>query len=297
MSKTVIIIAGPTAVGKTRVAIEVARQFGTEIISADSRQCYRELKIGVARPSEEELAAVPHHFIASHSIHDKLTAADFETYALEKARSLFRHHDIVVMTGGTGLYIRAFCDGMDAIPDIPQAVREEIRSGYDVHGLPWLQEAIRKADPQFHTQGEMQNPQRIMRALEVVKTTGKSVLSFRKKEKAVRPFSTIPIALHLPREILHRYINNRVDKMIEGGLLEEVRSLIPYKHLNALQTVGYRELFPLFAGETTVDEAVSQIRKSTRLYAKRQMTWFRNTGDFHWLEPDAQQVLQYISEQ
>jgi tRNA dimethylallyltransferase len=278
--KQVIIIAGPTASGKTAAAIEIAKKFQTEIISADSRQCYKELKIGVARPSQEELAAVKHHFIASHSIHEKITAADFEKYALQKAGEIFQRNNRLVMVGGTGLYIKAFCEGMDEIPDVPELIHNDIINEYKQNGLGWLQEEVKKLDPKFYETGENQNPQRLMRALEVFKSTGRSILDFRKGKKARRDFEILKFTLDLPKERLHHNINHRVDKMIEQGLVEEVRSLIPYQHLNALQTVGYKELFDHFNGETSLQEAIEQIKKNTRQYAKRQMTWFRKDKEY-----------------
>jgi tRNA dimethylallyltransferase len=284
-AKTVIVIAGPTAVGKTAVAIDLAKEWGTEIISADSRQCYRELNIGVARPSPEELAAAEHHFIASHSIHQKVTAATFEQYALEKAEELFRTKDVVVMVGGTGLYIKAFCEGMDALPEVPEAVRNDIAEQYGQYGLPWLQEEVRKSDPGFYKVGEIQNPRRLMRALEVVRATGHSILHYRKGARAVRPFRVVKVALTLPKEELHHRIYARVEQMMEHGLLDEVRSLIPYQHVNALQTVGYQELFDYFRGVTLLGEAVEAIKKNTRQYAKRQMTWLRKDAEYTWFAP------------
>jgi tRNA dimethylallyltransferase len=283
--KTVIIIAGPTAVGKTSVAIGLAKRLGTEIISADSRQCYRELDIGVARPSPEELATVPHHFTASHSIHQKLTASAFEAYALDKLPQIFRHRDVAVMVGGTGLYIKAFCEGLDEIPEVPEHIHNEIKEQYRQHGLEWLQREVAGADPGFYEVGEIQNPQRLMRALEVARATGRSILEFRKGEKAKRDFKVIKYALELPKEELHRNIHARVDQMMERGLLEEVRSLLPHQHLNALQTVGYRELFGHFNGKTSLDTAVEEIKKNTRHYAKRQMTWFRKDKEYRWMHP------------
>ena len=277
-------VAGPTAVGKTSAAIALAKHFKTEIISADSRQCYSELKIGVARPSEEELQEVPHHFIASHSIHEKLTAADFEQYSLQLAHQLFREHDVVIMTGGTGLYIKAFCEGMDAIPETPQEVRREITSGYEANGLNWLQEEVKKLDPDYFQSGEIQNPQRMMRALEVARATGISILQFQKGKKANREFHIKKIALQLPKEELHRNIHTRVEQMIEKGLVEEVRGLIPYQHLNALNTVGYKEIFDHFNGLITLKESVERIKKNTRQYAKRQMTWFRKDQEYEWTD-------------
>jgi tRNA dimethylallyltransferase len=280
--KTVIIIAGPTAVGKTAVAIEVAKHFKTEIISADSRQCYKELAIGVARPSEEELKQVKHHFIASHSIHEKITAATFEDYALQKTKQIFETNDVVVMVGGTGLYIKAFCEGMDEIPDVPEQLRNEIVNEYAQNGLEWLQNEVRTLDPKFHEAGEIKNPHRLLRALEVYKATGQSIMDFRKGEKRKRDFEIIKFALQLPKEQLHHNMESRVDKMMQMGLLEEVRSLIPEQHLNALQTVGYKELFDYFDGGTNLPAAIELIKKNTKQYAKRQMTWFRKDKDYHW---------------
>lgn len=295
-NKTVIIIAGPTAVGKTSIGISIAKYLGTEVISADSRQCFRELNIGVARPSPEELAEMPHHFIASHSIHQKITAAAFEEYALAKTEELFQRHKFVVMVGGTGLYIRAFVEGMDTIPEVPPEIHDEVLSAYEQYGLTWLQTEIQKFDPLFFSQGEIQNPQRMMRALEVVKATGNSILSFRTGSKKQRDFNIVKIGLELSKEDLHRNINHRVDKMIEQGLVEEVRTLIPYQHLNALQTVGYKEIFAYFNGQTTLQDATETIKRNTRQYAKRQLTWFRKEKDFRWTEPDLEKVMQTIQQ-
>ena len=293
-NKTVIIIAGPTAVGKTAVGIAVAKHLQTEIISADSRQCFKELAIGVARPSAEELADVPHHFIASHSIHQKVTAATFEEYALAKAGEIFQKHDQVVMVGGTGLYIKAFAEGMDRIPGVPEELHAEVVDAYRQNGLEWLQQAVKTLDPLFYEKGEIQNPQRLMRALEVVKATGQSILTFRTGEKKSRNFTVVKLALDLPREELYRRINHRVELMMEHGLLEEVRSLLPYQHLNALQTVGYRELFAYFNGKTTLHDAVEAIKTNTRHYAKRQLTWFRKDKEYRWLPPEAAAVINAI---
>lgn len=293
-SKTIILIAGPTAVGKTSVAIEVARHFSTEIISADSRQCYKELNIGVARPSPEELLEVPHYFIASHSIHQKVNAVSFENYALEKASKILGSRQVAVMVGGTGLYIKAFLEGLDEIPEVPRAVHEQVILQYEQNGLTWLQEQVKVLDPEFYQAGEIQNPQRLMRALEVLRTTGKSIISFRRGEKAQRDFRVLKFALELPKENLHGNINHRVDAMMEQGLLEEVRSLIPYQGLNALQTVGYKELFEHFNGELTREEAVDRIKINTRQYAKRQMTWFKKDKDYSWMLPDASQIIERV---
>lgn len=291
-NKTVIIIAGPTAVGKTALAIDIALPYQTEIISADSRQCYKELNIGVARPSVTELQKLPHHFIASHSISDELTAVSFEEYALDKTKELFKKHDQVVMTGGTGLYIRTFCEGMDLIPEVPTEIRSRIQQQYESGGIDWLKSEIQSKDPQFYEKGEIHNPQRMMRALEVMETTGESILSFRKGERKQRDFNIIKIAIDLPREILYERINKRVEQMMASGLLDEVKSLKKYEKLNALQTVGYSELFDYLDGRSTLEEAVDLIKLHTRRYAKRQLTWFRREGDWTWFQPDDIKAIQ-----
>lgn len=294
--KTVIIIAGPTAAGKTAVAVELARYFETEIISADSRQCYNELNIGVARPSGEELAAVQHHFIASHSIHREINAATYEQYALQKVNELFARYDTIIVAGGTGLYIRALCEGLDEIPDVPVEIRKEIIKQYDEKGLAWLQQQIKETDPAFYATGEIQNPRRLMRALEVIKATGQSILEFRKGKKVKRDFQIIKIGLELPRQKLYNRINTRVDDMMKAGLLNEVKELLPLKHLNALQTVGYAELFSFLAGEINLETAVEDIKKNTRHYAKRQLTWFKKDKEFTWFLPgDIEKIKETVS--
>lgn len=294
--KTVIIIAGPTAVGKTAVAIAVANYFKTEIISADSRQCFKELSIGVARPSPEELAAVPHHFIATHSVHQKVTAATFEDYAIAKAEDLFHTNDVVVIAGGTGLYIKAFTDGMDLIPEIPEAIHNGIADAYQQNGLSWLQEQVKLNDPLFWEKGELQNPQRLMRALEVVQATGQSIVTFRKGEKKERSFNVVKIGLELPKEQLHHRINGRVDVMLEAGLAEEVAGLLSHQHLNALQTVGYKEMFAYLKNELSLKDATEAIKMNTRRYAKRQLTWFRKDGEYRWFAPDPHMVLDHLTQ-
>jgi len=281
--KVVIIICGPTAVGKTTAAISIAKHFQTEIISADSRQCFKELKIGVARPSDQELKEIPHHFIAAYSIKEDINAAFFEQFALQKAEELFKIHDVILMVGGTGLYIKAFYEGLDVIPLIDEAIRKTIVSDYELHGLSWLQEQVRKRDPEFYKVGEIQNPQRLMRALEVIESTGQSILSFRKNKKAERPFNIIKIGLELPKEELHANINSRVDKMIQDGLVEEVSSLKGYRDVNALQTVGYSEIFEHLDGKMSLADAIEEIKKNTRQYAKRQMTWFKKDREINWV--------------
>ena len=283
--KTVVVLAGPTAVGKTTAAIQLAQHLDTHIISADSRQCFRELNIGVARPSTEELAAVPHHFIASHSIHEKVTAAVFEQYALEKLEQLFREKDVVVMAGGTGLYLKAFTEGMDGIPEVPEAIHDAVTLQYEKEGIGWLQQQLMENDPLYFQKGETKNPQRMMRALEVWRATGRSIASFQKGTKKQRPFRILKFGLSIPREQLHRNIESRVNRMIATGLVEEAGSLLPYRNWNALQTVGYKEVFDYLGGVISLDVAISAIKTNTRRYAKRQMTWFRKDADMLWLSP------------
>jgi len=284
--KCCIVIAGPTAVGKTALAVALAQQLGTSIISADSRQCFRELNIGVAKPSAEELAAVPHHFIDSHHITDTVTAASFEQTALQAAGTILSQHDTVVMVGGTGLYIKAFCEGMDAIPTIDDAIRQQITAGYEQGGLAWLQQQVAVEDPDWYAKGETQNPQRLMRALEVVRATGVSIVQFQQGQKKERPFRIVKLGLELPREILYQRINQRVLQMVEAGLEAEVKALYPYRHLNALQTVGYRELFDYMEGQYSLDRAVELIQQNTRHYAKRQLTWFKKDDAYTWVQAD-----------
>lgn len=302
MHKTCVIITGPTAVGKTALSIELAKHFSTDIISADSRQCYIELNIGVAKPGSEELQAVRHYFINSHHITDEVNAAGFEAYALDAVYDIFSRSDIAIMVGGTGLYIRAFCEGLDPVPPSDPLIRERLQKDFDEKGIGYLQEQARKLDPLFFREGEIHNPQRLMRALEVILATGRSIRSFQAGEKKKRDFSIIGINLELPRDLLYSRINARVDQMMADGLLEEARGLWPYRHLNALQTVGYRELFD-YLGEAgdkedraLLKKAVEKIKQNTRHYAKRQMTWFRREQGMIHAAPDPQQVIRLLSE-
>lgn len=281
-TNTVIIITGPTASGKTSLALHLAEHFHTDIISADSRQCYQELNIGVAKPTEEELASVPHYFINSHSVTEDVNAVTFERYALSAVHEIFELKNMAVMVGGTGLYIKAFCEGLDDIPAIPSDVRKRVIEQYENYGLAFLQEELQQKDPDFWLKAEQQNPQRLMRALEVLYATGKSITEFRKNETAERDFNIIKIGLELSREELYRNINDRVDVMMQAGLLDEVKSLLPYRDYNALQTVGYKELFDYLDGKISLDEAIEEIKKNTRHYAKRQMTWFKKDNEINW---------------
>jgi tRNA dimethylallyltransferase len=294
MSKTAIIIAGPTASGKTRLAIEVAKKLNTEIISADSRQCFKELNIGVARPSPEELHAVPHHFIATHSIHQKVTAATFEDYALAKTKEIFKNSDWIVIVGGTGLYIKAYTEGFDEIPDVPEEIRNEIVEDYYRYGLDWLQQQVQTEDPLYYNKGEIQNPQRLMRALEVKRGTGISVTEFRAGGKKQRDFLLKKFCLEVDKPQLQLNISNRVNNMMQQGLLEEVKELIPFQHLNALQTVGYKELFDYLNGKYELQQAVEKIKTQTSQYAKRQLTWFKKDKEYQWIKPVAEEVLANI---
>jgi tRNA dimethylallyltransferase len=293
--KTVIIIAGPTAVGKTSVAIQLAKHFHTEIISADSRQCYKEMNIGVARPSSKELSEVPHHFIASHSIQEKVDAMIFEKYALNKLSELFQKQDVVVMVGGTGLYIKAFCEGMDEMPEVPEAIRKAIIENYETNGIDWLQQQLKENDPEFYAKGEIKNPQRMMRALEIKHATGKSIFELRSGNKTQRDFNIIKLGLELSKEELHRNIHARVDKMIEAGLVEEVKALLPFKKLNALQTVGYSEIVEYLDGTISLEKAIENIKTNTRQYAKRQITWFKKDKEMRWFHPsDTERMIHSV---
>ena len=285
MTSTVYIVVGPTAVGKTKYAIELAQKLQTEIISADARQCYQELNIGVARPSLEELATVPHHFIASHSIQETINAGIFEQYALAKSTELLEKFGSAVMVGGTGLYIKAFVEGMDQIPAIDPAVRNQIQQDLSSKGMDWLQDQVQKLDPVYWAQadqGEQENTQRLSRALEVVIGTGQSILSFQLQSKKARPFNIEKIGLEMPREQLYERINQRVHKMVEMGLEEEVKALRPQFHLNALQTVGYQEWLPYLEGNQSKEAVIEAIQQNTRHYAKRQLTWFKKDADISW---------------
>jgi tRNA dimethylallyltransferase len=295
MKKTCIVISGPTAVGKTALAILIAQHFSTQIISSDSRQCYKELPIGVAKPSADELAAVSHYFINSHSIHENVNAAIFEKYALEKVQEIFLTNDVAVVVGGTGLYVKTFCSGIDAVPVILPGIRADIINKYEMGGLEWLQMEVKKNDPIYFSKGEILNPHRLIRALEVVTSTGKSISEFQTQKNQTRDFTILKIGLELPREALYQRINSRVDQMMQQGLVDEVRGLITHQELNALQTVGYRELFDHFAGKISLLQAIEAIKMSTRHYAKRQMTWFKKDATISWAAPNFSQVLKLIA--
>lgn len=281
--KTVIIIAGPTASGKTALSLQLAKHYNTEIISADSRQCFKELNIGVAKPTEQELQSVKHYFINSHSIYDNVNAQVFEKYALKAVEEIFEKNDVAIMVGGTGMYIKAFCEGLDAIPEINADIRNEIINSYKTKGLEWLQTEVKKTDPEFWQQAEQNNPQRLIRALEVKKSAGISIIQFRKSEKMQRDFEIIKVGIDLPKEQLHQNINQRVDEMIKNGLIAEARSLQNFKNLNALQTVGYKEIFEFLDNKYDLQTAIEKIKLRTKQYAKRQLTWFRKDREIKWI--------------
>lgn len=274
-TKTLIYIAGPTGVGKTKTAIALAKAFDTEIISCDSRQFYKEMKIGTAVPTEEELAAVPHHFIQSKSIEEAYTVADFEKEAMATIEELFDKKDTLIMVGGSGMYADAVMFGMDEFPEVPQEVRNQIRLFYETHGLQGLQELLREKDPKYYTRVDINNPVRLLRALEVCIASDQPYSSFLDQERPERSFVSKMIILHCPRTVLYDKINARVDQMMKDGLEEEAKALIPFKDHAALRTVGYKELFPYFDGKCSLEEAINEIKKNSRRYAKRQITWFK----------------------
>jgi tRNA dimethylallyltransferase len=286
MPKTCIVICGPTASGKTAAAIALAKKYQTAIISADSRQCFKELNIGVAKPSNAELHAVQHYFINSHSITEDVNAGSFERYALETLHSIFKENDVAIVCGGTGLYINALYQGQDLIPAIDAELRKNILDLYNANGIEWLQKELTQKDSDFAQVGEMQNPQRMLRALEVVMQTGNSILFYQKGAKKQRDFNIIKLAINIDRETLYEHINHRVDVMMENGLLDEAKGLAAFKHLNALQTVGYTELFAYLDGECDLKTAVDKIKQHTRNYAKRQLTWFKKDDALQWLTAD-----------
>jgi tRNA dimethylallyltransferase len=283
-------------VGKTGVAMEMARQFQTSIISADSRQCYTEMNIGVARPSPEQLQSVRHYFVACRSIQQPVNAAIFEKWALDWAEEIFARTNVLVLAGGTGLYVKAFLDGLNEIPPVDPAIRENIRSLYAERGMNWLEQEVQKTDPLYAARGESKNPHRLLRALEVRISAGRSILSFQSSLKNARPFRTIRIGLLQPNEQLKQQIRARVDQMMACGLLEEVRQLLPYQNLRPLQTVGYTELFSHLEGRTSLEAAVELIKGNTWQYARRQLTWFRKDDSIQWTEPGNWKQLQKITE-
>ncbi len=295
---TLIIIAGPTAVGKTDLCIDLAGKLDTGIISADSRQIYKEMKIGTARPDKETLQKVKHHFIATKSIHDYYTAGIFELEVLDLLQERFREKDTMIMTGGSGLYINAVCGGIDALPKADQQIREKLVQQYQEEGIESIRNQLKLLDPESYQNIDLKNPKRILKALEITLTTGKPYSSFLTRKKKKRPFHILKIGLKRNRQELYDRINKRVDRMIEEGLIEEARKLYQYKHLNPLNTVGYKESFDYFEGNISFEEAIRLIKRNTRRYAKRQLTWFARDKSMVWFHPDEEvQILDYIQNQ
>ncbi|MDZ7881294.1 MAG: tRNA (adenosine(37)-N6)-dimethylallyltransferase MiaA [Saprospiraceae bacterium] len=293
--KYLIVIGGATASGKTRLAIDVAQAFKTEILSADSRQFYREMSIGTAKPTQEELSAAPHHFVGNLSIHDYYSVGDFEREAVVVLDKIFEINNVAVMVGGTGLFIRAVCEGLDEFPETPLSIRQYFEDMYEKEGIEPLQKLLQTVDPEYFDSVDQQNPMRLTRALAVWKSSGKPFSSFRTQSKKARNFQPIYIVTDLERSVLYDRINKRVDVMIAGGLEGEVRSLYPFRELNALQTVGYQELFAYFDGTMSREEAIDKIKQHSRNYAKRQTTWFRK--ETHWVRfnpLDTEGVIGYV---
>lgn len=288
-----IVIGGPTASGKTSLAIELANHYRTEILSADSRQCYKELNIGVARPTEAELQEVKHHFIASHSIHEPITAAGYEAYGLDVLTHLFSKHETAICVGGTGLYIKALCEGLDEMPDIDPAIKLDMEEHYKQHGLVWLQQKTEEVDPQFYASSEKNNPHRLLRALIFKLSTGNSINTFKKQSKKTKPFKIIQYYINIERNQLYHQINLRVEHMRELGLREEVETLLPFKNLVPLQTVGYKEYFDYFEKLHSEERVIDLIKQHTRNYAKRQVTWFKNQSSYTPISK-AEEVIKHL---
>jgi len=293
-----ITVIGPTAIGKTALAIGLAKHFKTEIISADSRQFFKEMHIGTAVPTAVELNTVPHHFIQNLSINNDYSVGDFEREALKKLHELFEKYAVVVMVGGSGLYVDAVCNGLDDFPEVDPAIRKNLKARLEETGILELQNELKKLDFVTYNQIDLENPQRLIRALEICLVSGKPYSSFLSENKSPREFNSIKIGLTAPREIVYDRINQRVDQMIENGLVDEARKLFPYKNLNALQTVGYKELFSYFEGETNLEFAIEEIKKNTRRFAKRQFTWFKKDQEILWFDylTDLDKIINRIEE-
>ncbi len=292
---TLIVISGPTAVGKTDLCITLAQKLHTDIISADSRQIYREMKIGTARPDEQTLNKAKHYFIGTKSIHDYYTAGMFELEVLDMLRQHFKEKETMIMTGGSGLYINAVCNGIDALPKADPEIRNKLVKQYEEEGIEGIRDQLKLLDPESYHNMDIKNPKRILKALEVTLTTGKPYSSFLTRQKKSRSFHILKIGLRRDRNELYERINKRVDQMIEQGLIEEARELYPYKHLNPLNTVGYKELFDYFDGIISLEEAIRRIKRNTRRYAKRQLTWFARDKEMEWFHPEEKnKILNYI---
>jgi tRNA dimethylallyltransferase len=295
MPKTLIILLGPTGVGKTELSIEIAKYYHTEIISCDSRQIYKEMKIGTAVPDQDLLATIPHHFIQSHSIHQYYNASKFEQEVLEKLEQLFCNHDVILMTGGSMLYIDALCKGIDDLPNVDEQIRNSLINRFETQGIEPLKESLSQLDPVYFQEVDLKNPKRILHALEICLMTGKPYSSFRTNPSKVRNFNIIKIGLNRDREVLYDRINRRVDLMFSDGLVKESQELYPFKDLNALNTVGYRELFDFFEEKITLMEAKEKIKANSRKYARKQLTWFRHDPEIRWFLPEMRdEIIFYI---
>jgi tRNA dimethylallyltransferase len=293
-----ILVVGPTAVGKTDLCLKLAKKFQTEILSCDSRQFYREMNRGTAKPSVDELAEVPHHFINNLSITDAYDVRKYEEEALDLLGNLFQKHRVVILTGGTGLFADVVVNGMDAIPEVAPEIREEIIHEYQSKGLTWLQVAVQEVDPEFYAQVDRANPQRLMRALEIWRGTGLKFSSFRTKNKVKRPFEVIKIGLDRPREELYRRIDSRMEQMLAKGLFAEAEGLFEKRGLNALQTLGYTEIFDFLEGKYDKEELIRLLKRNSRRYAKRQLTWFRRDPLIHWFHPsEEREILAFLANQ
>ena len=293
--KTLIVITGPTAVGKTRLCLDIAKYFGIPIINADSRQIYRELNIGTARPTEEEMREVKHYFVGTLGLEDYYSASLFEQQVLELLETLFKYSDFALMVGGSMMYIDAVCDGIDDIPTIDDETRATMKRRLAEEGLSQLCEELRRLDPEYYEIVDRQNPKRVVHALEICTMTGQTYTSFRKREKKARPFRVVKIGLNREREELYQRINARVDEMIQQGLVKEAESLYPKRELNALNTVGYKEIFEYFNGRWPLNEAIERIKGNTRRYARKQLTWYKKDPQIHWFHPDNKQdIIDYI---
>ena len=294
-AKKLIVIAGPTAVGKTAVAIRVATALDTNIISADSRQIYREMSIGTAKPTAAERAARTHYFVDTHSVEEDYDAAAYTEEALAVIGELFTRHDALVLCGGSGLYIKGVCEGFDEMPEVPAGIRQELTERFKQHGIEWLQDQMRTLDPQALESIDARNPHRLIRALEVRLASGKSILSFRSNRKQARDFDIVKVGLELPREELYSRIDERLDRMIADGLFEEAHGLYPMRHHNALQTVGYQEIFDFIDNRYDLDECVRLLKRNSRRYAKRQLTWFKKDPEYTWFNPlETDAILSHI---
>ena len=293
--KTLVSVVGPTAIGKTALAIQLAQYFNTEIISADSRQFFKEMEIGTAKPNINELAAAKHHFIDSHSIQQLFSTGDFEVEGLKKLEEIFAHHDLAIMVGGSGLYVNALINGLDEMPEIDLSIRTQLNEQFKIEGIAPIQSKLAEVDPEYFSKVDQQNPRRIIRGLEVFLSTGQKLSSMLSATKKERPFNIVKIGLNTDRAMLYNRINSRVDQMISSGLIKEVESLSAFRTYNALNTVGYSEIFEYLDEKISLEDAISSIKQNTRRFAKRQLTWFRRDEEINWFEPDqGNQVIDHI---